>query len=166
MLRGDMPSFDIVSKPNWHEIDNALGQAQKEIAQRFDFKDTGTSIEKTTAGINIAASTEDRARAALDVLRDKLVKRKVPLKFLDVGNVEPGPKGTAKMLVKIKEGIPVEKARAIVKSIKDSKIKVQPSIQQDSVRVSGKKKDDLQACIQHVRSADFDLELQFINFRD
>lgn len=166
MLRGNMPSFDIVSKPNWHEIDNALTQAQKEIAQRFDFKDTGTSIEKTTAGINITSSTEDRARAALEVLRDKMVKRKVPLKFLDVGNVEPGPKGTAKMLVKIKEGIPVDKAKEIVKSIKDSKLKVQPSIQADSVRVSGKSKDELQACIQHVRSADFDVELQFVNFRD
>lgn len=161
-----MPSFDIVSKPNWHEIDNALGQAQKEIAQRFDFKDTGTSIEKITEGINIVAGTEDRARAALEVLRDKMAKRKVPLKFLDVGDVQPGPKGTAKMLVKVKEGIPVEKAREIVKAIKDEKLKVQPSIHQDSVRVSGKNKDDLQSCIQHVRSKDFDVELQFINFRD
>lgn len=162
-----MPSFDIVSKPNWHEIDNALGQAQKEIAQRFDFKDTGTTIEKTTEGITIAASTEDRARAALEVLRDKMAKRKVPLKFLDVGDVTPGPKGTAKMLVKIKEGIPVEKAREIVKAIKDEKkLKVQPSIHQDSVRVSGKNKDDLQGCISHVKAKDFDVELQFINFRD
>lgn len=161
-----MPSFDIVSKPNWHEIDNALGQSQKEIAQRFDFKDTGTSLEKTTEGITIAASTEDRARAALDVLRDKMVKRKVPLKFLDVGDVQPGPKGTAKLLIKVKEGIPVEKAREIVKAIKDEKLKVQPAIHQDAVRVSGKNKDDLQTCIQHVRSLDFDVELQFINFRD
>lgn len=161
-----MPSFDIVSKPDWHEIDNALDQAQREISQRFDFKDTDTTLDKSTDGINIAGNTDDRVTAALDVLKDKMVRRKVSLKFLDVGEIQPGPKGSARMLVKIKDGIPVEKAREIVKDIKDQKLKVQPSIQQDTVRVSGKKRDDLQACIQHLRSKDFDLELQFINFRD
>jgi uncharacterized protein YajQ (UPF0234 family) len=161
-----MPSFDIVSKPSWPEIDNALNQAQKEIAQRFDFKDTGTELEKTTEGINISASTEDRARAALGVLQDKLVKRKVSLKFLDPGKIEPGPRGTAKVLVKVKEGIAVEVAREIVKLIKDQKLKVQGSIHESQVRVTGKSKDDLQACIQVVRAKDFGIELQFINFRD
>jgi uncharacterized protein YajQ (UPF0234 family) len=161
-----MPSFDIVSKASWPEIDNALNQAQKEIAQRFDFKDTGTELEKTTDGINIAASTEDRARAALSVLQDKLVKRKVSLRFLDVGKIEPGPKGSAKLLVKVKEGIQVEVAREIIKLIKDQKLKVQGSIHESQVRVSGKNKDDLQACIQSVRAKDFGVELQFINFRD
>jgi uncharacterized protein YajQ (UPF0234 family) len=143
-----------------------LNQAQKEIAQRFDFKDTGTELEKTDDGINVAASTEDRARAALGVLQDKLVKRKVSLKFLDVGKVEPGPKGSAKLLIKVKEGIAVEAAREIVKLIKDQKLKVQGSIHESQVRVTGKNKDDLQACIQTVRGKDFGVELQFVNFRE
>jgi len=161
-----MPSFDIVSKPNWPEIDNALNQAQKEIAQRFDFKDTGTQLEKNSEGINIAAATEDRTRAALSVLQDKLVKRKVALRFLDVGKVEPGPKGSSKMLVKVKEGIAVETAREITKLIKDQKLKVQAAIHKSQVRVTGKNRDDLQACIQVVRAKDFGVELQFVNFRE
>jgi uncharacterized protein YajQ (UPF0234 family) len=161
-----MPSFDIVSKPNWPEIDNALNQAQKEIAQRFDFKDTGTEISKSTEGLNVVAATDDRARAALSVLQDKLVKRKVALRFLDVGKVEPGPKGTAKLLIKIKEGIAIEAAREIIKLIKDQKLKVQGAIHEEQVRVTGKNRDDLQACIQAVRAKDFGVELQFINFRD
>ena len=161
-----MPSFDIVSKPSWSEIDNALNQAQKELAQRFDFKDTATSVEKKAEGIHIASATEDRVRAALGVIQDKLVKRKVALRFLDVGEVEPGPKGSAKMLVKVKEGIAVEAAREITKLIKDQKLKVQAAIQEAAVRVSGKNKDDLQACIQAVRGKDFGVELQFVNFRD
>ena len=161
-----MPSFDIASKPNWPEIDNALNQAQKEIAQRFDFKDTGTEITKMTEGLTITASTDDRARAALRVLQDKLVKRKVSLRFLDVGKVEKGPNGTAKLLIKIKEGIEVEAAREIVKLIKEQKLKVQGSIHEAQVRVTGKNKDDLQTCMQLVRATDFGVELQFVNFRD
>src|SRR5690242_20530974 len=103
-----MPSFDIASKPSWPEIDNALNQAQKEIAQRFDFKDTGTELEKTSDGINIVGSTDDRVRAAFGVLQDKLVKRKVSLRFLDAGKIEKAPKGNAKQLVKVKEGVQVE----------------------------------------------------------
>jgi uncharacterized protein YajQ (UPF0234 family) len=161
-----MPSFDIASKPNWSEIDNALIQAQKELGQRFDFKDTGTTLEKTADGIIVASATEDRVRAALSVLQDKLVKRKVSLRFLDVGKIEPAPKGTAKMLVKVKEGIEVETAREITKLIKDQKLKVQGSIHEAQVRVTGKNRDDLQACIQAVRAQDFGVELQFVNFRD
>ncbi len=161
-----MPSFDIVSKPNMPEIENALNQAQKEVAQRFDFRDTGASIEHNADGLVIAASTEDRVRAALSVLQDKLIKRKVSLRFLDPGKVDPGPKGTAKMLVKIKEGIAVETAREIVKLIKDQKLKVQGAIQEDAVRVSGKNRDDLQVAIQTVRGHDFGIELSFINFRE
>jgi len=161
-----MPSFAIVSKPNWAEIDNALNQAQKEIAQRFDFKDTGTHLEKTGEEIHVGAATEDRTKAALGVFQDKLVKRKVALRFLDVGKIEPGPKGTAKLLVKVKEGIVVETAREIIKLIKDQKLKVQGSIHEAQVRVSGKNRDDLQSCIQAVRAKDFGVELQFVNFRD
>ncbi|HKQ69504.1 MAG TPA: YajQ family cyclic di-GMP-binding protein [Polyangiaceae bacterium] len=165
-MLAEMPSFDIVSKPNWPEIDNALNQAQKEIAQRFDFKGTGASLEKTSEGINVAASTEDRARAAVGVLEDKLVKRKVALRFLDVGDIGKGPKGTAKLLVKVKEGIEVETSREIIKLIKEQKLKVQASIHEREVRVTGKNRDDLQACIQVVRAQDFGVELQFVNFRD
>ena len=161
-----MPSFDIVSKPNWSEIDNALNQAQKELSQRFDFKDTGTTLEKTSDGIHVASATEDRVRAALGVLQDKLVKRKVALRFLDPGDVEPGPKGTAKMLVKVKEGILVETAREITKLIKDQKLKVQGAIHEAQVRVTGKNKDDLQKAMQLVRGLDLGIEVSFNNFRD
>lgn len=161
-----MPSFDIVSKVQHHEVDNALGQAQKEIAQRFDFKDTATQVEKNAEGIDIRSSSEDRARAALGVVQEKLVKRKVSLKFLEVGDPQPTGKGGAKILVKVKEGIEAEPARKIVSAIKDAKLKVQASIQEGQVRVSGKNKDDLQKAIALARGLDLGIELQFVNFRD
>ncbi|HSQ65859.1 MAG TPA: YajQ family cyclic di-GMP-binding protein [Polyangiaceae bacterium] len=160
-----MPSFDIVSKVQWNEVDNALNQAQKEIAQRFDFKDTGTEVEKTAEGIAIRSDSEDRAKAAYKVLEDKLVKRKVSLKHLDVGKIEASGK-THRMNIKVKEGIEVDHAKEIVKRIKDSKIKVQASIQEQQVRVSGKNRDDLQQAIALVRAAGLPVELQFVNFRD
>jgi uncharacterized protein YajQ (UPF0234 family) len=161
-----MPSFDIVSKVAWNEIDNALNQAQKEIAQRFDFKGTGAELEKTNDGIVARASSDDRVKAVVEVLREKLVKRKVSLKHIDVGKIEPTGKGGSKLLVKIVEGIDADHARTIMKWIKDEKLKVQASIQEQQVRVSGKKKDDLQACIAALRGKEFDIELQFMNFRD
>lgn len=161
-----MPSFDIVSKPSWAEIDNALLQAQKELAQRFDFKDTGTELEKRTEGIHFVSATDDRIRAAWTVLQEKLVKRKVSLRFFEAGKPEKGPKGGSKLLVKVKEGLETEKAKEIVKHVKDAKLKVQASIQEDAVRVSGKNKDNLQGCIQALRAHDFGIELQFVNFRD
>lgn len=161
-----MPSFDIVSKVQMNEVDNALGQAQKEIAQRYDFKDTGTEVEKNAEGINIRSSSEDRARAALGVIQEKMIKRKVSLKFLDVGDPQTTSKGGAKILVKIKEGIESEPAKKIVAGIKDAKLKVQASIQDAQVRVTGKNKDDLQKTIALVRGMDLGLELSFVNFRD
>jgi uncharacterized protein YajQ (UPF0234 family) len=161
-----MPSFDIVSKVPRNEVDNAFNQAEREIAQRFDFKDTGTEIEKSEEAITIVSASEDRARAALSVLQDKLVKRKVSLRFTDPGKPEKTSKGGARIVVKIKEGIEVEKARAIVQAVKDAKLKVQASIQESQVRVNGKNKDDLQAAIQTLRAHDFGLELQFVNMRD
>jgi uncharacterized protein YajQ (UPF0234 family) len=161
-----MPNFDIVSKVQWNEVDNAFNQAQKEIAQRFDFKDTETSLEKTTEALTIRSGSEERAKAALAVLQDKLVKRKVSLRFTDPGKPEPTSKGGSRIVVKIKEGIEVEKARALVQIIKDAKLKVQASIQESQVRVAGKNKDDLQAAIQVVRQQDIGIELQFVNFRD
>jgi uncharacterized protein YajQ (UPF0234 family) len=161
-----MPSFDIVSKAQGHEIDNAFQQAQKELAQRFDFKDTETSIERSPEAITVRSSSEDRAKAAVTVMQDKLVKRKVSLRFLSVGDPEPTGKGGARIVIEIKEGIEVDKARALVQLLKESKLKVQASIQDAQVRVSGKNKDDLQSAIQAVRGKDFGIELQFINFRD
>jgi uncharacterized protein YajQ (UPF0234 family) len=161
-----MPSFDIVAKVAWNEIDNALNQAQKEIAQRFDFKGTGAELEKTTEGIVIRASTDDRVKAAHEVLKEKLVKRKVPLKHIKAGKIVPTGKGGSKILLEIIEGIDQDHARVILRWIKDEKLKVQASIQEEQVRVSGKKKDDLQACMAMVRGKEFDLELSFTNFRE
>jgi uncharacterized protein YajQ (UPF0234 family) len=161
-----MPSFDAVSKPQHNEIDNAYNQAQKEIAQRFDFKDTETTIEKASDAITIRSASEERAKAALAVLQDKLVKRKVSLRFTEPGKPEPTGKDGARIVVKIVEGIEIEKARAIVQLVKESKLKVQASMQDSQIRVTGKNKDDLQAAMQALRERDFGIELQFVNFRD
>jgi uncharacterized protein YajQ (UPF0234 family) len=162
-----MPSFDVVSKVDWSEFGNALLQAQKEIGQRFDFRNTETSLEKNEEGIVIIANAVDRCKAALVVLEEKLVKRKVSLKHLDRQDPGKGPRGTVRLLVKLKEGIETEKAKQIVKIVKDSKIKVQASIHEDTVRVSGKKRDDLQETMRLLRGQDsLELDLQFTNFRD
>lgn len=161
-----MPSFDVVSKVEWHEVDNALTQAQKELAQRFDFRGTDTELEKNNQELIIRSSTEDRAKAAHQVLNEKLAKRKVSLRFLEVGKPEPTGRGGSKITIKVKEGIEGDKAKEIVASIKESKLKVQGSIQAAQVRVTGKSRDDLQACIQMLRGKDFGIELQFNNFRE
>ena len=161
-----MPSFDIVSKVPWHEVDNALNQAQKELAQRYDFKDTGTELEKTAEGLVVRSSSLDRAKAALTVLEEKLIKRKVSLKFLDVQDPQPTPKGGSRILAKVKEGIDSEPARKIVGGVKDSKLKVSAAIQDAQVRITGKNKDDLQKAIALVRAMELDIELSFVNFRD
>jgi uncharacterized protein YajQ (UPF0234 family) len=161
-----MPSFDIVSKVQWHEVENAVNQAEKEVSQRFDFKDTGTEVEKTDTDIVVRSSTEERAKAALSVVQEKLVKRKISPKCFDVGKPEPTAKGGAKITLKVKEGIESEKAKSIVQSVKDAKLKVQASIQGDQLRVTGKSRDELQTAIQHLKAQDFGLELQYVNFRD
>jgi uncharacterized protein YajQ (UPF0234 family) len=161
-----MPSFDVVSELPWAEVTNALNQAQKELSQRFDFRGTDATVERTEAGLVIQANAEDRVRAALEVVKEKLIKRKVSLKHFDAGKPEPGPKGSKKIVVKVVEGIDRDKAKDIVQLIKDAKLKVQAAIVEDSVRVSGKKKDDLQAAIQLLRGADLGIELQYKNFRD
>ncbi len=162
-----MPSFDIVSKVDWSEIRNAIDQAQREIAQRFDFKGTDTTLERTDSAITLSANADDRVNAALDVLKEKLVRRKVSLRFLDVGDLVPARMGKAKRVATVKEGIGQEDAKAIIKLLKNAKLKVQAAIQEDAVRVSAKKRDDLQAAIQAVKaSEDVKLELQFVNFRD
>ena len=160
-----MPSFDVVSKVPWNEVDNALNQASKELEQRFDFKGTEAEVEKNKEGLLVKANSEERAKAALVVLQEKLAKRKVSLKYLEIGKPETTGKIT-RIVVKVKEGIEGEKAKTIVGKIKDAKLKVQASIQDSQVRVTGKNKDDLQATIQMLRGADLDIELQFQNFRD
>ncbi len=162
-----MPSFDVVSKVDWAEVNNALDQATRELSQRFDFKGTDADIERTDDGVVVRANSEERVRAALDVFEQKLVRRKVSLKHLEKKDPEPGPKGSSRQRVLIKEGIETEKAKEIVKLVKGSKLKVQAAIQDKSVRVTGKKRDDLQSAIQLLKGADeLGLDLQFLNFRD
>ena len=161
-----MPSFDVVSKVAMNEVDNAVLQAQKELATRFDFKDTETELEKTDDGLVVRSASEGRLEAGRKVLEDKLVKRHVSLRSIDPQKPEKGAKGNFRQLVKIKEGIEIEKAREIVKLIKDQKLKVQASIQGDEVRISGKKKDDLQDAIKALRAHDFGIDLQYRNFRE
>ncbi|UJR83838.1 YajQ family cyclic di-GMP-binding protein [Sandaracinus amylolyticus] len=160
-----MPSFDVVSKLEHHEVDNAVDQAKREIATRFDFKDTGTEIEKNQDGIAIRSSSEGRVEGALKVLEDKMVKRKVSLKSLDPQKPQQSGQ-TWRQLIKLKEGVDMDRAKQIVKAIKDSKSKVQAAIQGDLVRVTGKKRDDLQEAIALLKSQDFGLPLQFVNFRE
>ncbi|MCZ7685379.1 MAG: YajQ family cyclic di-GMP-binding protein [Sandaracinaceae bacterium] len=161
-----MPSFDVVSKLDHHEVDNAVDQARREVSQRFDFKGTDTEIEKTEEGLVIRSNSEGRCTAAYDVLTEKMVKRKVSLKALDPEDPKPAGGSTYRMLVKLKEGVDQDTARTIVKLLKESKTKVQAAIQGDVVRVSHKKRDALQEAMQLIRAQEMPLPLQFQNFRD
>ncbi len=162
-----MPSFDIVSELNLMEVENAFNQARKELAQRFDFKGTSTDLERQQDGaILVRANSEGRAEAAYGVLLEKLAKRGVPLEGLDPQKIEPAPGGHVRRLVKLKKGIQAEDARKIVALVKESGLKLQAAIQGDAVRVSGKKKDDLQAIVQRVRNAGLGIPILFRNFRD
>jgi uncharacterized protein YajQ (UPF0234 family) len=160
-------SFDVVSKVDRQEVDNALNQAAKEIGQRFDFKGTGATIRWTgDTGVEITANSDDRVRAVLDVFKERLVKRQVSLKALDHGDPQAAGGGTSRLVVTIRQGIDDEKAKSIVKRIKaDGPKGVQSHIQGDTVRVSSKKRDDLQAIIALLREADFGIPLQFQNYR-
>jgi cyclic-di-GMP-binding protein len=160
------PSFDIVSKVDRQELDNALNQASKELTTRFDFRGTGAQISHSGEdAVTVQAETEDRARAALQVFQEKLIKRNISLKSLDAG--EPRQSGkTYKIEVKIIQGIDSDKAKAISKRIRDEGPKgVQAQIQGDQLRVSAKKKDDLQVVIGLLKQADFGVALQFTNYR-
>jgi uncharacterized protein YajQ (UPF0234 family) len=161
-----MPSFDVVSKVALHEVDNAVQQTSKEITTRFDFRDTGASIERNDEGLLLRANSEGRVEAAYGVLQEKLVRRKVSLRSLDPQKMEPASGGTFRQLVKLNQGISKEKAKDVVQFLKGTKLKVQAAIQGDAVRISGKKKDDLQECIAALRAQDFGIELQYENFRD
>ena len=161
----DQFSFDVVSEVDLHEVKNAYDQASREILTRFDFKNTGTSLALDEDLIEVRSGTENRLKAAVDVLKEKLVRREIPLKSLSEGPVLPAAKGTHKQALHINRGISEEKAREIVKVIKGSGAKVQTQVQGDQLRVSGKKKDDLQAVIKALRERDFDIPLQFTNYR-
>lgn len=160
------PSFDIVSKVDRQEVDNALNQAEKELTTRFDFRGTGAEIRWAgDNAVSLQAETEDRVRAALEVFKEKLVRRNISLKSLDAS--QPRPSGKAfKIDCKIVQGIDSDKARAISKKIRDDGPKgVQAQVQGDQLRVTGKKKDDLQAVITLLRQSDFGIALQFTNYR-
>ena len=161
-----MPSFDVVSKVTMNEVDNALNQANKELGQRFDFRGSDTSIKLVEQVMTVESADEFKVKAAVEVLREKLAKRKVPLEALEMGKLEPAASGRARQEIKIRSGIETEVAKKIVKHIKDAKLKVQAAIQGDSVRVSGKNRDDLQDTIAKLKAADFGQPLQFENFRD
>jgi hypothetical protein len=160
-----MPTFDIVSELDLHEVSNALDQANKEIGTRFDFKGVAASFELTDSQVMMSADVNFQLQQMLDILRAKLGGRKIDTKCLDVGDVvTSGMK--VKQQVTLKQGLDAPLAKKIVKMIKDKKLKVQSAIQGDQVRVTGKKRDDLQSVMAMLRESDIDLPLQFTNFRD
>ena len=158
-------SFDVVSKINMAEVTNAITQALKEIGQRFDFKGSKSNITQEKDDIVIVSDDEYKLKSVIDILQNKLVKRGVPIKNLTPGKIESALAGTVRQRLALQQGIPTDKAKEIVKAIKDSKIKVQASIQADQVRVSGKSRDELQTVIQLLKGKEFGIELQFDNYR-
>jgi uncharacterized protein YajQ (UPF0234 family) len=162
-----MPSFDVVSEVDVQEVRNAIDQAQRELATRFDFKGTESTLEFKDNAIQLESASEERLKAAAQVLEEKMVRRKVSLKALDYGKVEEASKGRARQTVSIQVGISDEKAREIGKYIKGLGLKgVQHQVQADQLRVTGKKRDDLQKAIASLREHDFGVPLDFTNFRD
>ncbi|MCP3670594.1 MAG: YajQ family cyclic di-GMP-binding protein [Gammaproteobacteria bacterium] len=160
-----MPSFDIVSEVDLQEVRNAVDQANREVGTRFDFKGVDAKFEQTDAEIKLTAEQEFQLNQMMDILRQKLVKRKVDIASMDIKEPETAL-NAARQQVIIKQGIDSDTAKKMVKSIKGSKLKVQAQIQGEQVRVTGKKRDDLQQVISFLREAEFDLPLQFNNFRD
>ena len=161
-----MPSFDIVSQVNQQEVKNAVEQANKEVQNRYDFKGSDARIEQSELVLTVYADDEFKLGQVADVLRQRMAKRSIDVRCLELGAVEKISGDKVKRTVTVKTGVPQEKAKHIQKLLKDAKLKVQGSIQGDLVRVAGAKKDDLQAAIQLVRQQVADLPLQFINFRD
>ena len=162
-----MPSFDVVSEVNRQELKNAVDQAQREIGQRYDFKDTNSTIEQNELALTLRTSSEDRLRALKTVLEERLVKRGVSLRGLDWGKIEAATGDTVRQVVTVKIGISSDKAREINKLIKERGPKgVSTQTQGDSIRVSGKKRDDLQSTISLLKATDLGVPMQFVNFRD
>lgn len=160
-----MPSFDVVSETDMQEVRNAVDQASREIQTRFDFKGTGTALSMDEDLIEVRSDAEGRLKAAVDVLKEKFVRRQISLKALSEGPILPAAKGTVKQSLHLNTGITDEKARELTKFIKGSGAKVQAQVQGQQVRVSSKKKDDLQAIIKALKEHDFGIPLQFTNYR-
>jgi uncharacterized protein YajQ (UPF0234 family) len=158
-------SFDIVSEVDRAEVMNAVNQTMKEVRQRFDFKDSKAAVALEEKELALSAEDETKLRNMNDILQQKLVRRGVPLKALSYGDPEPAAGGTVKQRAQIQQGIPQEKAKEVVRFIKDSKAKVQASIQGDMVRVSGKDRDTLQQVIASLKAKDFGINMQFTNYR-
>ncbi|HRJ89445.1 MAG: YajQ family cyclic di-GMP-binding protein [Blastocatellia bacterium] len=158
-------SFDIVSKTDYAEVTNAINQTSKEISQRFDFKGSKAAVELQQKDLLLTAEDETKLRNMNDILQSKLVKRGISLKALDYQKIEPAAGGTVRQTVKIQQGIPTDKAKEVVKFIKDGKFKVQASIQGETVRVSGKDRDTLQEIIAALKANDFGIDMQFDNYR-
>ncbi len=162
-------SFDVVSMVDLQEVRNAVDQAKRELAQRYDFKGTGSSVDLAKDGehhsIVVASSTEQKVKDSVRVLEEKLVKRRVPLKALQPGEIQSAAGGTSRQTLGLNQGISTDKAREIVKFIKTTKAKVQSSVQGDQVRVSSKSRDALQEVIQALKDEDFGIPLQFTNYR-
>ncbi len=162
-----MPTFDVVSRLDMQEVRNAVDQAAREVSTRYDFRNTGTAIVLGEGAITMNSSTEDRLAAARQVLEEKLVRRKVSLKALDYGKVQEAAGATVRQVAALRAGISSDRSRELNKYIKGLGIKgVQSSTQGDQLRVQSKKRDDLQAVIAALKEADFDLPLQYVNFRD
>lgn len=160
-------SFDIVSVVEVQEVINAISQAMMEIRQRFDFKGSKSdiSLEEKDKKIVLISDDEYKLKSVIDILQSKLIKRGVSLKALIYGKVEPAAGGTVRQVITLQQGIPAEKAKDIVKIVKDAKLKIQTQIQNDQIRVSGKSKDDLQAVISLLRGKNLGIDLQFVNYR-
>lgn len=159
-------SFDIVSKTDYAELENALNQTNKEISQRFDFKGSKAKVELQQKDLMLSAEDDMKLRNVNDILQGKLVKRGISLKALNYEKIEPAAGGTVRQKVAIQQGIPIEKAKEVVKYIKDQKWKVQASIQGETVRISGKDRDTLQEVISGLKGYDFGIDMQFDNYRN
>ncbi|GGA39158.1 YajQ family cyclic di-GMP-binding protein [Paenibacillus physcomitrellae] len=158
-------SFDIVSKFDMQELTNAINQTEREIDNRFDFKNSKSSLTLEKDALVIASDDEYKLGAVIDILQSKMIKRGLPIKNLDYGKVEPASLGTVRQRIKLKQGIEQDVAKKINTLIRDSKLKVKSQIQGDSIRVTGKSKDDLQSVMALLRNADIQLDLQFTNFK-
>ncbi|WP_298271690.1 YajQ family cyclic di-GMP-binding protein [Geobacter sp.] len=161
-----MPSFDIVSRVDMQEVDNAVNQTVKEIGQRYDFKGAKCEVTLEKESIRILADDDFRLKAVVDILQSKFIKRGISPKALQYGKAEAASGGMVRQIVTIQQGVSKEKGKEIVAVIKDSKLKVQGQIQDDQVRVTGKSRDDLQEAIRLLKGKDLGIELQFVNFRD
>lgn len=161
-----MPSFDVVSEVDWQEVKNAVNQANKEITNRFDFKGSNAKIEESDPNLTLTGDDDFKVGQMLEILQLKMAKRDVDLDCLDKGEVEESPTGKAVQIVQVRQGIESDMAKSMVKSIKKQKLKVQVAIQGNQIRVTGKKRDDLQQTISFLKEQKLGLPLQYTNFRD